>query len=123
MWTSFSTSLMEKFQQFSSAPKGCASNASPAAEPESAKERADRMSAAGPSKQAQALACLTDHPSWSNKQIAAAIGVHVKSLSRWAKFNRARRLLIEKGLLPRGHRDKATGRLEAYSQDSDDDER
>lgn len=73
------------------------------------------------SNQAQALACLTDHPSWTNKQIAAAIGVHPKTLSTWAKFNQARRLLQDESRLPRGCRDKKTGRLKAYAVDPDDE--
>ena len=38
------------------------------------------------------------------------------------KFNKARDLLREKGCLPRGWRDKETGRLEAFFKDPQDDE-
>jgi hypothetical protein len=55
-------------------------------------------------KQSQALACLVEHPDWTNKQIARHIGCHVKSLSRFQKFLKA------KAALAGGKADRPKGR-------------
>ncbi|MDD4888707.1 MAG: hypothetical protein PHU85_02160 [Phycisphaerae bacterium] len=68
------------------------------------------------SKEAKALAALTDHPDWSNATIAKAAGCHVKSLSRMADFQRARQILASgRADMPRGSKDK-DGTLEAESE-------
>lgn len=77
------------------------------------------------SKKARALAALTDHPDWTDEQIAQAAGCHVKSLYRWKEFRLARELL--KGgreEFPRGSKDGESGELEAWDEDEplDDDE-
>jgi hypothetical protein len=55
------------------------------------------------SKEALALAALTDHPGWTDEQIATAAGCNAKSLYRMKKFKNAKALLKEgKDDMPRG---------------------
>jgi hypothetical protein len=62
------------------------------------------------SKESLALACLLQHPEWSNQEIADTIGCHVKTLSRMKRFVAARAVAQTKDL-PTGRKDE--GRLEA----------
>jgi hypothetical protein len=56
------------------------------------------------SKQARALAVKTEHPDWTDAQVAEAAGCHVKSLYRWKLFTTA------KGVLKAGRATLPTGR-------------
>lgn len=73
-------------------------------------------SAARMGKEAQALAVLAEHPDWTNKQIAKAVGVHDKTLStkRWATFRGARAAQESaKHERPAAHHDRRTGEAQA----------
>jgi len=73
------------------------------------------------SKVARALAALTDHPDWTDEQIAKAAGCNVKSLYRMKKFKDAKALLKEgKGDMPKGSKSKE-GDVEAWERDEDPD--
>jgi hypothetical protein len=63
----------------------------------------------------RAFAVLIEHPEWANKQIAAAAGLHPKTLSRYPDFRAARAMLRKSGKanLPRGYK-TADGNIEAY---------
>ncbi|MFC1762944.1 hypothetical protein ACFL6U_12805 [Planctomycetota bacterium] len=69
------------------------------------------------SGEARALAVLTDHPDWTNKEIAKKAGVHEKTLSRYQNFCSARKMMKESGIrdIPRGHKTEE-GDLEAYNE-------
>jgi len=65
--------------------------------------------------EAAALACLIDHPEWSDKRIAKAIGLSRTSLYRYEHYKAAREMLKDsgKGALPEGYKTQ-DGRIEAY---------
>lgn len=67
------------------------------------------------SGEARALAVLADHPGWTNKQVAEAAGVNVKSLFRFKQYKTARQMLRDSGRasLPRGFKTD-DGDIEAY---------
>lgn len=71
------------------------------------------------SKEARALAVKTEHPDWTDAQVAEAAGCHVKSLCRWKLFTTA------KGILKSGRADLPLGRkpkdkpMEAWDADAD----
>jgi len=57
--------------------------------------------------EAKALALLIDHPEWSNKQIAKAVGCNVRTLYKWKKFQEA------KDILKAGRTERPRGRKDA----------
>ncbi len=65
------------------------------------------------SYEAQALAMFTKNPDLTNKQIAKALGVHVKTLSRYESLKDARSLLKQRSLIPRGQKNRE-GDIEAW---------
>jgi len=69
------------------------------------------------SGEAKAMAILIDKPEWTNKRIAQEVGVHEKTLSRYLRFQAARKHLKEAGraALARGHK-RADRGPEAYSE-------
>ncbi len=42
----------------------------------------------------RAIILVRDHPEWSNRQIAEALGVHHTTVGRWAEIQRARRMAV-----------------------------
>jgi hypothetical protein len=81
-----------------------------------------RNPARGLSKEAKALAALTDHPDWTDEQIAEAAGCKRQSLYRMKKFTAAKRLLKGgKSDFPVGKKNRDTGTVDAWDNDSDDD--
>jgi len=74
------------------------------------------------SKEARALAVKTQHPDWTDAQVAEAAGCHVKSLYRWKLFTTA------KGILQSGRADLPLGRkpkdkpMEAWEDATNDDD-
>jgi hypothetical protein len=69
-------------------------------------------------KKAKALAALVDHPGWTDEQIAAAAGCHVKSLYRWEDFKRARAAMRSgRDAIPTGTKNDGTGDVEAWDDD------
>lgn len=69
-------------------------------------------------KRAMALAVLTDHPDWTNDEIADAVGCARTSLSRWPAIKQARLIIKgEKQSLPRGYKNRKTVEMEAYNED------
>ena len=72
------------------------------------------------SKQARALAVKTEHPDWTDAQVAEVAGCHVKSLYRWKLFTMA------KDVLKNGKTDFPTGRkpkeepMEAWEDEDKD---
>jgi hypothetical protein len=73
-------------------------------------------------KQACALAVKTQHPDWTDAQIAKAAGCHVKSLYRWKLFTAAKDLLKGgRADLPLGRKPKDEP-MEAWEDQDKDDE-
>lgn len=68
------------------------------------------------SKEAEALAYLVKHPDATNKEIANAIGVHEKTVSRYKQISYARKAQKDKSVFVKGSKDKK-GNLEAWNQD------
>jgi len=67
-----------------------------------------------PSPRTRALALLLEHPDWTDAKIAAAAGVHPKSLYRWPDFVRARKeLRRSRADLPRGEK---SSNVEAWDE-------
>jgi len=65
--------------------------------------------------EARALALLVAHPEWTNKQIAAAVPCHRRTLAKWSQFRAARQTQrASKGELPHGSKDGSTGNTEAW---------
>ncbi|MBE3039527.1 MAG: hypothetical protein IMZ62_12030 [Chloroflexi bacterium] len=83
--------------------------------PDAKKDRS--LADSAPSMAALAIAVLTDHPDWTNKQIAAAVGCHVKTLSRWPLIRVARAAIREgKAGVARGSKSNK-GNVEAWEPD------
>jgi hypothetical protein len=80
-------------------------------------------------KEYQAIGVLTQHPDWTNEQIAAEIGVHRGSIYRMKEFLSMRARIRKSGLqdIPRGtrivNRDdrSAPGDVEAWENEPDDE--
>lgn len=53
------------------------------------------------SKIGQALATLTEHPEWTNEQVAEAAGCHVVTLSKSRRFRDARKIIKGNGQIDR----------------------
>ncbi len=66
----------------------------------------------------QAISILLKHPDWSNSQIAAKIGCHVKTLSRSNRFKACRAMLRRAIKYPAGS--KSDGHLEAWEDEGGD---
>ncbi len=68
-------------------------------------------------KEARALAILTDHPEWSDADIAKAAGCSRTTLYRWERFRKAREILrTGRQLHPRGTK-SAEGDIEAWDEE------
>jgi hypothetical protein len=79
----------------------------PPAGPDPAPSGADGRKA---EKEAVAVGLLTLHPDWSNAQIAAVVGCHKNSLSRWERFKAFKATLKEaRRERPRGYRTRDGG--------------
>lgn len=68
----------------------------------------------------RAMVLLSRHPDWSNKCIADELSCHPKSLSRFERFAMMRQVAAANRLkLPRGQKDRDTGRVEAWEDEDD----
>jgi len=63
------------------------------------------------------LILLKEHPDWTDTKIAKEAGVCRQSLYRWTEYKQLRRMLCDKWNLPRGSKDKDTGKIEAVAED------
>ena len=67
--------------------------------------------------EAKALAILVEHPEWTDKKIAEAIGVSRTTLYDWSKFKKAKEALNQgKNRFPHGSKDGETGDIEAWEE-------
>lgn len=65
-----------------------------------------------------ALAMLVEHPEWTDKKIAEAVGVNRTTLYDWPNFKKAKEALKQgKKKFPRGSKNSKTGDMEAWQAD------
>lgn len=65
-------------------------------------------------KEPEALAYMVKHPDATNKEIADAIGVHEKTVSRYKQISYARKIQKDKSVIAKGNKDK-NGNVEAWT--------
>jgi len=70
------------------------------------------------SKEAMALGALTDHPDWTDKQIAGIAGCPWTELYRVPKYKFAKAAMkAGKSNMPKGSKDAESGDMEAWDGD------
>jgi len=78
----------------------------------------DEKATAALKAQDRAIGLLVTHPDWTNKQIAAKVPCHRRTLGKWLRFREARRIQRgTKGSLPHGSKDGETGDVEAWDDE------